>query len=86
VFNVVVRSHGFAALQLVWIGLLLAACTWWNGYRFTWYLADFAIAYVQLVSLVQAMCVAALAIALPAPMAIAHKLLLFISDHRASGQ
>lgn len=86
VFEVVMRSYGFGALHLLWIGLLLAACTWWNGYRFTWYLPDFRIAYVQLVALVQGLCVAALAIVLPVAVAVAQRLLLVLSDHRALNQ
>jgi hypothetical protein len=86
IFDVVMRTYGFGALQILWIGLLLAACTWWNGYRFTWYLPDFDIAYLQLMALLQAMCVAALAIVLPVVVVPAQKLLLLLSDHRASSR
>jgi len=80
------RTYGFGALQLLWIGLLLAVCTWSNGFRFTWYLPDFAIAHVQLMAIVQAMCVAALTIFLPVVVVIAQRLLLVISDRRALSQ
>ena len=82
-FSVVMRTYGFGAFQLLWIALLLAPCFWLNGYRFTWYLPDLRIAYVQLMALVQAMCVAALTIVLPVAVAAAHGLLLAISDRRA---
>ncbi len=78
--NVFVRTYGFGALQLFWIGLLLVACTWWNGYRFTWYLPSFTISYVQLMALVQAVCIAAIAAVLPVPVLVVQRLLLVLSE------
>ncbi|MBC7262350.1 MAG: hypothetical protein H5T63_10075, partial [Chloroflexi bacterium] len=73
-------AYGYALLQLYFIGLLVGACTLWNGPRFTWYLPNLTITYVQVIILMQAMLIAALSIPLPIPVLIVQKSLLALSD------
>jgi hypothetical protein len=65
VFAVILRTYGYAALQLYCISLVVSACTFWNGWQFGWYLPNFTVAYVHLAVLMQFMAVAVLAIPLP---------------------
>lgn len=81
-FAVVMRTYGYAALQLYLVGLLIAACTWWNGPLFTWYLPSFTVAYMHFATLMQAMLIAALAIVLPVMVVILQRGLLAITDRR----
>ena len=87
IFAVIIRTYGYAALQLYFIGLVVGGCTWWNGLRLTWYLPDFTVAYVHFATLMQAMLIAAIAIPLPIVVVIVQRTLLAISDcyttHRA---
>jgi len=76
------RTYSYAAQQLYLVGLLIAACTWWNGPLFTWYLPSFTIAYVHFATLMQAMLIAALAIGLPIMVVILQRGLLAITDRR----
>jgi len=79
-------SYGYALLQLYFIGLLLGACTLWNGWRFTWYLPNLTITYLQIVSLMQAMLIAVLSIPLLIPLCILQRGLLALSDWLARKQ
>jgi hypothetical protein len=79
-YAVVMRTYGYAGLQLCVMGLFMGACYWWNGPQFSWYLASFTIAYVHFTLLLQAMLVAALAIPLPIATAILHRVLLLVTD------
>nr|MBC7244772.1 alkaline phosphatase family protein [Chloroflexota bacterium] len=79
-FAVALSSYGYALLQLYFIGLLLGACTLWNGLYFTWYVPHLTIAYIQFVTLMQAMLIAVLSIALPIPVLILQKALLALTD------
>lgn len=79
-FAVMLCSYGYTMLQLYFIGLLLGACTVWNGIRFTWHVPNLTIAYVQIVTLIQAMPVAALSVLLPIPVLILQRCLLALSD------
>ncbi|MGQ9493786.1 MAG: alkaline phosphatase family protein [Anaerolineae bacterium] len=79
-FAVTLSSYGYALLQLYFIGLLLGACTLWNGLSFTWYLPNLTIAYVQFMTLMQSMLIAVMSILLPIPVVILQKALLAISD------
>jgi hypothetical protein len=83
-FRVVKRTYGFAMVQLMWIGVLLAVGLWWNGYQFTWHLPDLRIAYAQLMSLVQAMSTAAVAIALPIAVIPLQQLFIVLTDRYGS--
>ena len=80
IFSAIAWTYGHAGLQLYFIGLAVTACTWWNGPRFTWYVADLTVAYVHSTALLQAMLVAALAVPLPLIVIVLQKGLLFISD------
>ncbi len=84
IFAVVMRSYGYAGLQLYLIALLIGACTWWNGPQFSWYLPSFTIAYVQFAALMQAMLVGMLAILLPIPVVVLQRALLAISARYSS--
>lgn len=79
-FAVTFSSYGYALLQLYFVGLMLGACTVWNGLRFTWYLPNLTIAYIQIITLMQAMCIAALSIPLPILILVLQKGLLALSD------
>lgn len=79
IFAVVMRSYGYAGLQLYLIALLVGVCTWWNGSQFSWYLPDFTIAYIQYAALMQAMLVGMVAVLLPIPVVILQRALLAIS-------
>ncbi len=79
VFAVIMRSYGYAGLQLYLIALLIGACTWWNGSQFSWYLPSFTVAYVQFSALMQALLVGMIAIVLPVPVVVLQRLLLAIS-------
>ncbi len=83
IFAVIMRTYGYAALQVYIIGLMVGACTWLNGPRFTWYLPNFTVAYVHFATLLQAMLVAAMAIPLPIIVVTLQRLVLAISDHYA---
>jgi len=80
VFSAIAWTYGHAGLQLYFIGLAVSACTWWNGPRFTWYVADLTVAYVHSTALLQAILVAALAVPLPLIVIVLQQGLLFISD------
>jgi hypothetical protein len=82
-YRVVYASYSYALVLLYWIGLPLAACAWWSGVRFGWYIPNLTVAYVQFALLMQAMLTAAMAIALPLPVSIVQRVLLAISDWRA---
>jgi hypothetical protein len=84
IFAVVMRTYGYAGLQLYLIALLIGACTWWNGPQFSWYLPSFTIAYVQFAGLMQAMLVGILAVLLPIPVVILQRALLAISTRYSS--
>ncbi len=84
IFAVTMRTYGYAALQLCFVGLVIGLCTWWNGPRFTWYLPDLAVAYVHFATLLQAMLIAAMAIPLPIAVVILQRGLLAISDWYAA--
>lgn len=79
-FAVMLSSYGYGLLQLYFVGLLLGACAVWNGLRFTWYVPNLTIAFAQIVTLMQAMSIAALSIPLPIPVLILQKGLLALSD------
>ncbi len=78
-FAVVMRTYGYAGLQLYLIALAIGVCSWWNGSQFTWYLPSFTIAYVQFAALMQAMLVGMLAIVLPIPVVVLQRVLLAVS-------
>jgi hypothetical protein len=79
-FAVMMLAYDYALLQLFFIGLLVAACTWWNGPLFFWYLPSFAVAYLHFASLMQALLIATMAILFPIAVAILQRGLLSISD------
>jgi len=85
IFAVVMQTYSYTALQLYLIGLLIGACTWWNGPLFTWYLPSFTIAYVHFATLMQALITAAIAIALPIVVLILQRALLSITDWHTGG-
>jgi hypothetical protein len=80
--EVIRSSYAYTLALLYWIGLPIAACTWWSGLRFTWYIPSLTLAFVQFVVLEQAMLTAALAIVLPLPVLILQRVLLALSDWR----
>jgi hypothetical protein len=82
IFAVVMQTYVYVALQLYFIGLLIGACTWWNGPLFTWYLPSFTVAYVHFVALMQAMLIAAMATVLPLVVVVVQRGLLAASDWR----
>jgi hypothetical protein len=77
---VVLRTYGYAALQLYFTGLLVGACAWWNGLHFGWYIPSFTVGYVHFAALMQTMLIAALAIPMPIAVAILQRSLLLITD------
>jgi hypothetical protein len=81
-FEVIRSSYAYTLALLYWIGLPIAACAWWSGLRFTWYIPNFTVAFVQFAVLEQAMLTAALAIVLPLPVLILQRVLLALSDWR----
>jgi len=84
IFALTMRTYSYALLQLYFIGLIIAFCTWLNGPRFTWYIPDLTIAYVHFVTLLQALLVAAMSILLPIAIIILQRGLLALSDWHAS--
>jgi hypothetical protein len=82
-FATLVYSYGYAALLVYLVGLLAAACTLWNGVRFTWYVPNLQLAFVQCGALLQLTLFAALAIPLPIVIVALQRLLLAIGDHFA---
>ncbi len=82
-YRVAYASYSYALVLLYWIGLPLAACAWWSGVRFSWYVPNLTIAYGQFTLLMQAMLTAAIALVLPLPVCIVQRLLLALSDWRA---
>jgi hypothetical protein len=83
VFAVVMRTYGYASLQLYFVGLLVGACTWWNGPLLRWYLPSLTLAYVHFAALMQAMLIAGMALVLPAVVVILQRALLVITDLRS---
>jgi hypothetical protein len=83
IFAVLMQTYVYVALQLYFIGLLIGACTWWNGPLFTWYLPSFTLAYIHFAALMQAMLIAVMAIVLPTVVVIVQRGLLAVSDWRA---
>ncbi len=79
-FAVMLYAYDYALLQLFLVGLLVAACTWWNGPLFSWYLPSFAMAYLHFASLMQALLIATMALLSPVAVAILQRGLLSISD------
>ncbi len=77
---VMLHAYDYALLQLFFIGLLVAVCTWWNGPLFSWYLPSFAVAYLHFASLMQALLIATMATLCPVAVAILQRGLLSISD------
>jgi hypothetical protein len=78
--EVIQSGYVYALAVLWWIGLPIAACTWWSGLRFTWYIPNLTVAYVEFVVLEQAMLTAAMAIVLPFPVLVVQQVLLAPSD------
>jgi hypothetical protein len=81
-FEVIRSGYVYSLALLWWIGLPIAACTWWSGLRFTWYVPNLTLAFVQFAVLEQGMLTAALAIVLPLPVLIAQRVLLALGDWR----
>ena len=80
--EVIRSSYVYSLAVLWWIGLPVAACTWWSGLRFNWYIPNLTQAFVQFAALEQGMLTAALAIVLPLPVLIVQRVLLVLSDWR----
>jgi hypothetical protein len=85
IFAVILRTYSYAALQLYFVGLVVAACTFWNGLRFSWYLPDFTVAYVHLTVLMQFMAVALLAVPLPLLIVPLQRGLLALAQRTSTG-
>jgi hypothetical protein len=80
VFSVVLHTYRYSLQQLYSIALVIGVCTWWNGFRFAWYLPSFFVAYVQFTTLMQIMLVALLAIPLPLLVVVVQRGLLAVTD------
>ncbi len=82
-FAVMLHAYDYALVQLFFIGLLVAACTWWNGPLFSWYLPSLPVAYLHFAALMQALLIATMAIVCPVAVSILQRGLLSISDRGA---
>jgi hypothetical protein len=82
-FEVIRSAYAYALALLWWIGLPIAACTWWSGLRFAWYIPSLTLAFVQFAVLEQGMVTAALGIIVPLPVLIVQRVLLALSDWQA---
>ena len=79
-FDVLMRTYRYAALLLALLAVAIGTFAWYNGPRFDWHLPSFGIAYIQFVTLVQAMFTALIAVPLPIAVVIVQRLLLAITD------
>jgi len=77
--SVLEAGLSYALLHAFAVGSAAAACVWWNGLRFAWYVPNLKVAFVELGLLIQAMLTAAASIAVPLLVLIVQRLLLVTS-------
>jgi len=82
-FDLLMRTYGYAALLMALLAVATGTFAWYNGPRFDWHLPSFTIAYVQFVTLTQAMFTAVAAIPMPIAVVVVQRLLLAFTDRYA---
>lgn len=83
-FSVILWSYGYVLAQVGLIALLVGICAWWNGARFTWYLPNLKVAYLQFATLMQVMLVALMSIPLPIVVLALQRAGLWLSDRQVT--
>lgn len=70
-------------LSLVLVSGGIALCTWWSGVRFSWYIPNLTLAFVQYSLLVQAMWFSLVGALLPLPTMLLHWAVAKVRERRA---
>lgn len=71
-FEIAKQTLGMALMSVVLVSGGIALCTWWSGVRFSWYIPNLTVAFVQYSLLIQTMWFSLVGALLPLPVVLLH--------------